>query len=604
MVKFRLDKNNKVRFFMTVFLSLLGTTLLTISVGFSALNQNLNVSGDVEYEQHNTILYNVLKKQAQLGTYAKEYTESHHDSFNQEPTHNIYYWNATNKSQSDIIMDKWNVIFGGFCWQMIRTTDTGGVKMIYNGVPTSGKCINSGTSQEIEKSYYNSPMTSPADVGYMYNKRYTSNTKSLYTTEYLAKSFGMTSSNTYYFGTGVTYNSSTGMYSLSNAYQDTWANTYGQGSGLYTCKSTTDTTCSKVYYIIKASSSTMVSFEMSSGHLLDYYNTDIKTGSSYTESNGIYTLQNVTTESRVDWINSDTSHQHSYICSDYKSESCSTLKRIHQDSGYYILVFSSQNKYKYATNFSYNQSTSSYTLNSANTILFWDIIDQTNRTNLQTHHYTCFDSTGNCGTIKYVSYVDTFNFYRISYFNLSGGKNMDDIINEMLFNNSVNMNNSVVKDKIDNWYHNNLEAYSSKIEDTVFCNNRKLRTDYTLENLCYLHYTADFECENVTDKFSTLNSKAKLTYPIGLMTFAEMRLLGSSYLNKTGQSYWLMTPMGFYLSGMSPSYSTVALVMSYGGASDNTISNSQNGVRPAISLKPGIEYVSGNGSKDDPYVVE
>ena len=71
MYDFKLKGNNKVRFFMIVFLSLLGTALLAISVGFSALNKNLNVSGDVEYEQNVKPLYNVLKKEADIGTYAK-----------------------------------------------------------------------------------------------------------------------------------------------------------------------------------------------------------------------------------------------------------------------------------------------------------------------------------------------------------------------------------------------------------------------------------------------------------------------------------------------------------------------------------------------------
>ena len=27
-----------------------------------------------------------------------------------------------------------NVLFGGFCWKIVRTTETGGVKIVYNGV--------------------------------------------------------------------------------------------------------------------------------------------------------------------------------------------------------------------------------------------------------------------------------------------------------------------------------------------------------------------------------------------------------------------------------------------------------------------------------------
>ena len=41
-----------------------------------------------------------------------------------------------------------HVIFGGYCWRIIRTTDTGGIKMIYNGEPTDGTCISKPTSSE------------------------------------------------------------------------------------------------------------------------------------------------------------------------------------------------------------------------------------------------------------------------------------------------------------------------------------------------------------------------------------------------------------------------------------------------------------------------
>ena len=40
--------------------------------------------------------------------------------------------------------DKRNIKFNNMCWQMIRTTETGGIKMIYNGEPDKdGKCDSS-----------------------------------------------------------------------------------------------------------------------------------------------------------------------------------------------------------------------------------------------------------------------------------------------------------------------------------------------------------------------------------------------------------------------------------------------------------------------------
>jgi hypothetical protein len=62
-----------------------------------------------------------------------------------------------------------NVIFAGFCWKIVRTTETGGVKLIYNGTPSSGQCNNTGTSSQLSStSAFNSSYSYNAYVGYMY----------------------------------------------------------------------------------------------------------------------------------------------------------------------------------------------------------------------------------------------------------------------------------------------------------------------------------------------------------------------------------------------------------------------------------------------------
>ena len=83
-----------------------------------------------------------MKRKAAIGTYAREYTGAHHDSFTREPSKNIYYWYSSNDTDGTAITDKNNVIFAGQCWQMIRTTDTGGVKMIYNGEAVNNQCLS------------------------------------------------------------------------------------------------------------------------------------------------------------------------------------------------------------------------------------------------------------------------------------------------------------------------------------------------------------------------------------------------------------------------------------------------------------------------------
>ena len=71
-----------------------------------------------------------------------------------------------------------NIKFANFCWKIVRTTDTGGVKLIYNGLPdNNGTCtIETGIETTIGTSnYFNNPRNSLADVGYMYGTRYESN---------------------------------------------------------------------------------------------------------------------------------------------------------------------------------------------------------------------------------------------------------------------------------------------------------------------------------------------------------------------------------------------------------------------------------------------
>jgi len=97
-----------------------------------------------------------------------------------------------------------NVIYAGYCWLIVRTTETGGIKLIYNGdVNDDGSCsnygdvvtdevpepmsllLNQGLNDDMEvfinRDYYafNAKYNSPVYVGYMYNdtnKFYSSDT--------------------------------------------------------------------------------------------------------------------------------------------------------------------------------------------------------------------------------------------------------------------------------------------------------------------------------------------------------------------------------------------------------------------------------------------
>ena len=69
-----------------------------------------------------------------------------------------------------------NIIFNNMCWKIIRTTENNGIKIIYNGTPTDGKCENqTGSTTQIGTSVFNTNYNDNAYVGYMYGTAGSSN---------------------------------------------------------------------------------------------------------------------------------------------------------------------------------------------------------------------------------------------------------------------------------------------------------------------------------------------------------------------------------------------------------------------------------------------
>ena len=71
-----------------------------------------------------------------------------------------------------------------------------------------------------------------------------------------------------------------------------------------------------------------------------------------------------------------------------------------------------------------------------------------------------------------------------------------------------------------------------------------------------------------------------------------------SYYLKNGSIYWLSSPFNFY----SPN------AIGYGVDSTGLLRSdyvyNTYGVRPALSLRTGVVYSEGDGSKDSPYIIE
>ena len=681
-----------------IYFSLLLACVLMIGLGYANLVSNLSINGTLGIDRYDHTLYGVLRKAAKKGTYARKYTGAHQDSMAGDGDQDIYYWYANSEANGTAIQDKNNVIFAGHCWQMIRTTDTGGVKMIYNGEVENNQCLNTRgnhvgyatrTTQSMDTTYYygtdyeydstnnvfslsgtvttgeiktgqytckstsdtgtcatlyyidnlsngttynviplnsnshysqfgtlqfNKYYNSPSYAGYMYNTSYAFQTKSPLTETMLSSN---TISTSYWYAHNVVWGSPTAnVYNLVNPYKISDASDYPNLVGEYSFRNYSQTyTNIRVLYITAVNGSNLYYIELSDSgnHSLSDFDYTYTYGDSYVDNgNGTYTVtnsdnSNPTTIYRRNWYTDYSSLESGkYVCKNAVNNTCSELwlsRSTSNTSLSYIKVVDVM----YANSFEYKLDTEDgtykYFLSSDNDI-FWNYADSTKQASLSTHHYTCFNEIGKCSTLSYVYYI---NGYSIYYIDLENGKSIEDALNEMLYNDNVNTINSTIKTGIDAWYKKYLSNYDSYIEDTIFCGNRSLINSDSngwnpngggvSENLIFNNVGNDLSCTNETDQFSILNAKARLTYKVGLISSSEANLLMHTII-ATGQYYWLISPHSFFR------YLVSIKSVQQSGLSYNEYVDRSYGVRPAISLKPGIEYISGDGSRANPYVVD
>ena len=198
-----------------------------------------------------------------------------------------------------------------------------------------------------------------------------------------------------------------------------------------------------------------------------------------------------------------------------------------------------------------------------------------------------------------------------------------------LENNRLNTNDSTIKTYVDNWYKNNLTAYTKYLSnDAVYCNDRNLASGqtYSTSTTNLFNYASyeripnkqpTYNCTNISDAFSVNNTSAKLDYPVGLMTIDELSYAG-------GQAYTKLTaPYAWYYTnanGESITGSTDFWTLSSNGWGANSFGwfvrgsvdpgclngidvDGSNAVRPSVSLSSCNLISRGNGSPENPYEI-
>ena len=265
--------------------------------------------------------------------------------------------------------------------------------------------------------------------------------------------------------------------------------------------------------------------------------------------------------------------------------------------------FTNTQKYNYGTGYTFDASTKKFTLTGTIKQLTWkDNHDEIVKSQL----YSCLNTSRNV-VYKVTGYQNdtTMTVQPISYSSKSSATAQ------------TNNTNSAVKTTIDTWYKNNLTAYTSKLADETFCNDRSISSGTGDKTDSYTYYgsynrnadrrTPSLKCVQANDKFKVSNASAKLDYPVALITADELAMAGGVYNTSNtkyylynGQHQWSLSP-GYF----QPYYSIADVWFVDSSGSLNPWSRVDNsyGVRPVINLKADTLITKGDGTALNPFKI-
>ena len=184
----------------------------------------------------------------------------------------------------------------------------------------------------------------------------------------------------------------------------------------------------------------------------------------------------------------------------------------------------------------------------------------------------------------------------------------------IVFNSSYNnysymyYTNSQVKSTLESWYQTNIGSKSdlaSKVASgNYYCEQAKAKygdgaTSGSATMTTYASYAPDFKCS------SDGNNKGVVNASVGLLSYDEVVYAGG-YYEKSNNSYYLYNNTNFWTmspTGFESSRSSVWVVITAGDI-DNRYVNNITAVRPVLNLTANTQISDGNGTKENPFVVE
>ena len=287
-----------------------------------------------------------------------------------------------------------------------------------------------------------------------------------------------------------------------------------------------------------------------------------------------------------------------------------------QNSSTSYVNFNENVKYYFGTGYTFNESNKTFQLTGDVISGTWkDVYSQA----ISQYPYTCFStsSSSTCTVLKNVTKY-TNNYTAVVKLISYNSKSYESTLN--------NTTNSTIKEVIVNWYQTNIlnktdangNSYASYLSDEVFCNDRSINTGsgyllsptttYGAYNRIYQNKKPSLQCKQVQDSFTVSDTKGngKLTYPVGLITIDEAAMAGgyynsvnTQYYLYTGQTYWTLSP-SYFASSRAVAY---AWRVSSSGFLDANWSSYGFGVRPVVNLSADVLISGGDGTAVNPYVV-
>ena len=190
----------------------------------------------------------------------------------------------------------------------------------------------------------------------------------------------------------------------------------------------------------------------------------------------------------------------------------------------------------------------------------------------------------------------------------------------------ANINKSTILTNLETWYNNNLTAYESVIDDTVWCNDKTNVTDtnynpWNHSNVTGLGYGTNITYYGAHQRLVSSTGisaggtgpslkcngeLSKINSKVGLITADELAFAGYAYNKYNTSTYLQENATDTYWWSLSPSNfgggTFVWIVFGSDGYFNNNNVDDTSCVRPSISLK-STTNATGNGTSDSPFII-